>query len=135
SFHVGFGCESSMLTLTRGIVNLGHNLGLAVTAEGVENRTQLAILKQLGCDHIQGYLVGRPATVSSFDESQQQRSAELFKEKSVLPEWSSDILVGDPEVRSRINEPKWLSSGTKHSLVSEIDRVDGGLQHSTLTAC
>lgn len=42
------------------IIGLGHVLNLAVTVEGVETAEQHAILKQLGCDHVQGYLMGRP---------------------------------------------------------------------------
>lgn len=43
------------------IVKLGHGLGLAVTAEGIETERQLAQLREMGCDMAQGYLLGRPA--------------------------------------------------------------------------
>lgn len=46
--------------IASGVVNLGHSLGLAVIAEGVETPAQLEILRQLGCDEIQGYLYSRP---------------------------------------------------------------------------
>jgi diguanylate cyclase (GGDEF)-like protein len=42
------------------IVSLAHTLGLKVIAEGVEDDEQLRLLKDLGCDQIQGYLVSRP---------------------------------------------------------------------------
>lgn len=42
-------------------MNLAHNLGMRVTAEGVETAGQLAILRALECDQMQGYLFGRPA--------------------------------------------------------------------------
>ncbi|WOK36094.1 EAL domain-containing protein [Sphingomonas sp. C3-2] len=42
------------------IVNLAHNLGMDVVAEGIETRAQFDILKQHGCDLGQGYLLGRP---------------------------------------------------------------------------
>jgi EAL domain-containing protein (putative c-di-GMP-specific phosphodiesterase class I) len=42
------------------IVPLGHKIGLKVLAEGVETEAQAAILKELGCDEVQGYLYGRP---------------------------------------------------------------------------
>ena len=39
---------------------LGRQLGMKVLAEGVENHEQLAYLRQLGCDEIQGFHTGRP---------------------------------------------------------------------------
>jgi EAL domain-containing protein (putative c-di-GMP-specific phosphodiesterase class I) len=46
------------------IVVLAHQLGMKVTAEGIENDRQAAILSALGCDQFQGYLFGRPAPAS-----------------------------------------------------------------------
>jgi diguanylate cyclase (GGDEF)-like protein/PAS domain S-box-containing protein len=45
--------------IVRSIVDLGHNLGLAVVAEGVEDELTLAALAALGCDQAQGYLISR----------------------------------------------------------------------------
>jgi EAL domain-containing protein (putative c-di-GMP-specific phosphodiesterase class I) len=42
------------------IVSLAHTLGLKVIAEGVEDDEQVRLLRDLGCDQIQGYLVSRP---------------------------------------------------------------------------
>ncbi len=42
------------------IVSLAHTLGLKVIAEGVEEDEQMRLLRELGCDQIQGYLVSRP---------------------------------------------------------------------------
>lgn len=42
------------------IVGLGHNLGLHVIAEGVETAEQLDVLRSIGCDAAQGYLICRP---------------------------------------------------------------------------
>lgn len=42
------------------IINLAHNLGLKVIAEGIETEAQLAWLRARGCDEIQGYLFSRP---------------------------------------------------------------------------
>lgn len=50
-------------TLCSAIIAMAQRLGLQVVAEGVENDSQLQILSQLGCDLVQGYLLGRPATV------------------------------------------------------------------------
>lgn len=46
--------------IARAIINLGHTLGLEIVSEGVETKEQLELLKQQGCDVIQGYLISRP---------------------------------------------------------------------------
>jgi diguanylate cyclase (GGDEF)-like protein/PAS domain S-box-containing protein len=48
------------LEIVNAIIAMGHNLGLKLVAEGVETDKQLELLKQRGCDEIQGYLVSRP---------------------------------------------------------------------------
>lgn len=47
--------------LVRSIIELGRNLGIHVTAEGVESESVMARLRELGCDYAQGFHVGRPA--------------------------------------------------------------------------
>ncbi|MUK00843.1 EAL domain-containing protein [Vibrio cholerae] len=47
--------------LIEGIIGLGRGLKLRIVAEGIETPEQLQILRSLGCDRVQGYLLGRPA--------------------------------------------------------------------------
>jgi diguanylate cyclase (GGDEF)-like protein len=47
-------------TIVRSIIDLGHNVGVRVVAEGVETQAILDALRQLGCDVAQGYLIARP---------------------------------------------------------------------------
>jgi EAL domain-containing protein (putative c-di-GMP-specific phosphodiesterase class I) len=46
--------------LVRSAIDLAHNLNLFVTAEGVEDLTALAMLRELGCDYAQGFALARP---------------------------------------------------------------------------
>ncbi len=46
--------------IVRSVIELAHGLGLKVTAEGVETAEQLSLLRALGCDLIQGYLLAHP---------------------------------------------------------------------------
>jgi len=46
--------------LVRTILAMGESLGLEVVAEGVETIQQLDVLTELGCTHVQGYLISRP---------------------------------------------------------------------------
>ena len=48
-------------------INLAHNLGLKVVAEGVENKEVLALLDSLGCDEAQGYHISRPVPAEKLD--------------------------------------------------------------------
>jgi EAL domain-containing protein (putative c-di-GMP-specific phosphodiesterase class I) len=48
-------------------VELGHDLGLSVVAEGVESDATCRALKGVGCDIVQGYAVGRPAPADEID--------------------------------------------------------------------
>jgi len=52
--------------IVRSIIDLGHHLGYRVTAEGVEDSRSLEVLRELGCDHAQGYLVARPLAPDAF---------------------------------------------------------------------
>src|SRR5690349_17526872 len=46
--------------IVQAVTELAHGLGLVATAEGVETIDQLRIVRQLGCDYVQGYLVAPP---------------------------------------------------------------------------
>ncbi|MBF7073262.1 EAL domain-containing protein [Glaciecola sp. MH2013] len=54
--------------LTESIINIAHNLGLKVVAEGVEHEQQLDILKQYECEMLQGYLFSKPINASKFGQ-------------------------------------------------------------------
>jgi diguanylate cyclase (GGDEF)-like protein len=47
--------------LIAGVIGLGRGLKLRIIAEGIETPAQLKVLQALGCDRVQGYLLGRPA--------------------------------------------------------------------------
>lgn len=49
-------------------INLAHNLGLTVVAEGVETEEVLQRLANMGCDEAQGYFIGRPMAVNNADQ-------------------------------------------------------------------
>ncbi len=46
--------------LARSVINLAHSMGLAVTADGVENSAQWRALVEAGCDRLQGYFLSPP---------------------------------------------------------------------------
>ncbi|RZG86387.1 EAL domain-containing protein [Acinetobacter sp. WCHAc060033] len=61
-------CEGSKEEIIlESIIHLAIRLGLVVTAEGVETEQQAVILKRLGCQQLQGYLLGMPLPVERFE--------------------------------------------------------------------
>jgi EAL domain-containing protein (putative c-di-GMP-specific phosphodiesterase class I) len=58
------------------VIDLAHAHELVVVAEGVETEEQLAALRRMGCDRVQGYLLGRP-----------MRSADLEALLRADPRW------------------------------------------------
>ena len=65
SFILGLDQSSRDALLVKSTIDLAHSLGLRVTAEGVETPTALALLRGMGCDMAQGFLIGRPAPLAA----------------------------------------------------------------------
>ncbi len=60
----GTGTDGAMVAA---VVELGHALGMTVTAEGVETDAQLAELRELGCDAAQGFALARPVAADQLE--------------------------------------------------------------------
>lgn len=67
SFVLGMLENSSDATIVRSVIDLGHNLGLRVVAEGVETKAIFEALADLGCDEAQGYYISKPQTIALFE--------------------------------------------------------------------
>ena len=61
SFVVDMATNRDGAAIVRSTIDLGHNLGLTVVAEGVEDEETEALLREYGCDFIQGFHIARPA--------------------------------------------------------------------------
>jgi EAL domain-containing protein (putative c-di-GMP-specific phosphodiesterase class I) len=60
SFVGSLGEDPTNTTIVEAVIKLAHSLGLEVTGEGVESAEQLAYLRRMGCDHVQGYFLAKP---------------------------------------------------------------------------
>jgi diguanylate cyclase (GGDEF)-like protein/PAS domain S-box-containing protein len=60
--------NESDATIANLVIDLGHNLGLNVIAEGVETQEQVSFLKTNACDKIQGFLVSHPVEAVEFEK-------------------------------------------------------------------
>lgn len=65
SFIQDVGKDGGAEMIIRTTINLAHQLGMIVVAEGVETEAQRSFLLHSECDQIQGYLVGRPQAAPS----------------------------------------------------------------------
>lgn len=60
SFVMQMEKDNDDVTIVRSTIDLAHNMGLTVVAEGVENQAACDMLKAMGCDYLQGYFISRP---------------------------------------------------------------------------
>ncbi|MGQ0521329.1 MAG: putative bifunctional diguanylate cyclase/phosphodiesterase [Actinomycetota bacterium] len=86
SFVDGLGIDSEDHAIVNAVVSLAHALGLDVVGEGVETEVQLRELRRLGCDAVQGYLVGHP---------------QAAQPGGLLPRHSRQVRRGRPDLHPR----------------------------------
>jgi len=86
--------QAEDLAVVRAVISLGHDLGLDVVAEGVEDEASWRILQDLGCDLVQGYFLARPMTAGSMTSWLRERMAgwvtRLHADRDAMP-------ASDPE--------------------------------------
>jgi diguanylate cyclase (GGDEF)-like protein/PAS domain S-box-containing protein len=68
SFVAGLGTDPEDTAIVGAVVGLAQALGLATTAEGVENPGQRDHLRRLGCTHVQGHFYSPPAAIADLKE-------------------------------------------------------------------
>ena len=97
--------DDADVAIVRSVIDLARNLGLAVTAEGVETSESLAHLRRLGCSSAQGYLISRPLTAPDLTAWLQERR---------LP--TATALLGDPCLARSASQ----SSPERHLAVARV---------------
>ncbi len=75
SFVLAMSTDPGTNTIARSIIDLAHELGLRVVAEGVEDELTRTLLANMNCDFLQGYLVSRPLTERSLSSWLDVRTA------------------------------------------------------------
>lgn len=68
SFIIEINQDANDKKIVSAIINLGHNLGLNVVAEGIETKKSMDMIKAMGCDQMQGYHISKPICQESFKE-------------------------------------------------------------------
>jgi EAL domain-containing protein (putative c-di-GMP-specific phosphodiesterase class I) len=54
--------------IVHGIIDLGHTLGMKIVVEGIENKEMVAMLRDFGCDYMQGYHFSKPLPSLEFQK-------------------------------------------------------------------
>lgn len=107
SYMTDFPNDIHDVSIVSGLISLSHALGMRVITEGMEHESQLATLRDLRCDEVQGYLISRPLSVedvpaflASTDSRRMIRKVNMIEKNSGrLPESLSlsDILNVPPD--------------------------------------
>jgi EAL domain-containing protein (putative c-di-GMP-specific phosphodiesterase class I) len=86
SFVRGLPDDAEDVVLVRSAIDLAHNLGLTVVAEGVERLDALALLHELGCDLAQGFALSRPSPdedlLEACEQARRQTRAAPIRDRS-----------------------------------------------------
>ncbi len=77
SFILNLDTSADDQLIVRSTIDLGHTLGLSITAEGVESEAIKTLLKDYGCDTAQGYLYSKPLPAEDFIQWVNRYLAEL----------------------------------------------------------
>jgi diguanylate cyclase (GGDEF)-like protein len=120
SFCMSMGEDAGNATIVQSTIDLGHNLGLKVVAEGVETEETYTTLASLGCDYAQGYFMSRPlapdkATMwleimadsrhpSELEERTPSADIEALNEWALEPPVEGDQLDADDEAERPVDE-------------------------------
>ncbi len=73
SFIRNVASDTRSAAIVRGIIAMGHRLGMKVTAKGVENEGELGFLRRNHCDFFQGYLFSAPLPADQLDDLVRRR--------------------------------------------------------------
>ncbi len=73
SFVVDMAHNDNAAVIVRALIDLAHNIGLTVVAEGIEQQDSWDVLEILRCDHGQGYLIARPLTAPALADWMKKR--------------------------------------------------------------
>ena len=82
-------------TVIRSVVDASHDLGAVVVAEGVETMEACSVVEDLGCDLVQGYLLGRPAPeplVAELLQSPDTVTPDAWPDLEAIQAWEADAV-------------------------------------------
>jgi EAL domain-containing protein (putative c-di-GMP-specific phosphodiesterase class I) len=94
SFVLNVGEDGENSEILQTIISLAKNLKMKVIAEGIETESQLALLRNLGCDYGQGYLLAKPMPCGDMEKLLYQKQF-WFPDSFISAEYTHDtVLIG-----------------------------------------
>ena len=93
AFVRGLPANSFNKAITAAILTMAQTMDCSVVAEGVETEGQLNVLREMGCETVQGYYIARPMAVSEFERWAERRLAQS--------QGYENVATFPPEVRAR----------------------------------
>jgi EAL domain-containing protein (putative c-di-GMP-specific phosphodiesterase class I) len=91
SFIQGQADDKGVRVILEAILSMCQKLGLEVVGEGVETQQQLTLLRDLGCDELQGYLLGKPMPAGAVDGALQNNVRELRERDTPIGTRKEDL--------------------------------------------
>jgi diguanylate cyclase (GGDEF)-like protein len=95
SFVMEMAEDPGNATIVQSTIDLGHNLGLKVVAEGVENEESCSKLAALGCDYAQGYFLSRPLSPEKATVWLEVFTRDEDASDAALDQWTVEAPAGD----------------------------------------
>ena len=96
SFVMDMALDASDAAIVRSTIDLAHNLGLRVVAEGVESHQAWTYLTELGCDLAQGFYVSRPLPAADLGRLLRERAAAEAEQEAEL---AAEAMLERPSLR------------------------------------
>ncbi|MCL3859750.1 bifunctional diguanylate cyclase/phosphodiesterase [Actinotalea sp. K2] len=126
SFVAGLGSDSADTAIVASTIALAHSIGIRAVAEGVETSDQLVMLRQLGCDFVQGYLLARPMPLDEFagwlvDHDPSRYDGSAPSGAAPAPEGAARDLAAD--LRDRRGDDREVLADAREVLADERDEI------------
>lgn len=67
SFVASMATDAGTAAIVQAVATIGRSFAMRVNAEGVETEEQLSLLRAMGCNEVQGYLLGRPCSIEAYE--------------------------------------------------------------------
>jgi len=125
SFVANLSIRDESAAVISSVVTLARGLGMQITAEGVETEEQLAHLRLLGVNFVQGYLLGRPMPIAQLEEQLQLPRSDRRLVESKLTQ-DEPVQLGEEaqaeelDQLEELDQPEWLDQ------VQELDEEERG---------